>query len=148
MFMMMMLLLSTASARTLKSDPFLPDSYLGCEGLFICVNGDAVGDKTFAAEYHAKRGGEISPFSFNGKAYCASFTQSLDGLEVYVEFSLDGKLVHKGNYQQNYCFWAAGDIHTNDPNADTFKGSFKGISGFWGGRGDEKPGVVWIKSLE
>jgi len=144
MFMIMTLamMLSTASARTLKSDPCPPGSSpgcgLGCGCFVICVAGDAVGNKAFRTEYNFNHGEQISPFSLTGNAYCSAFTASLYGPDVEIDFFLDGKSVHKGRYQQNYCFWEAGDIHTNDPNADTFKGSYT----------HDKPGCVLIKSLE
>jgi len=141
MFMMtIMMILSTASARTLSS--LLDDvRMLGYGNLVICVTGDAVGDKTFTAEYIVKHGNLMSPFSFNGKDYCAIFIQFWRGPDVYITFFLDGKPVHGGRYQQNFSLLAAGDIHTKDPRAVTEKAH----TDFPGG---DKPGYVRIKSLE
>ena len=117
--------------------PFLPDK-LGCGDLMICVSRGAVGDKTFKANAHAKEGEQTSEFVFTGIAYCAEFTQNLKGPDVYIEFFLDDVMVHKGNYQQNFCFMQSGAITTDDPNADTYEGSWP----------RDKQGGVLIKSLE
>ena len=137
-----MMMLSTVSARTLKDIPHIPifpPYKLGCGDLVICVSGDAVGDKAFAAESRVHDGEETLPFSLTGKDYCAIFHQDKfkGPPSVHVAFFLDGKSVHYGNYYQNYCLLAAGNIYTGDLNAVTEKGSFP-----------SKPGHVWIKALE
>ena len=184
---MTMMLLSTASARTLKPPPQnAPGGYGGYggyggpapqvrqQGLFqpaappalgryypfsgrtltfhdlvICMPEALTAGRTFSGYAHAKEGTQTSkfiltdkqnsPFAFDGMAYCASFKQDAKGPDVDVAIFLDGMLVHTANYQQNYGFLAAGNINTNDPNADVKKSG--------DGADEEGPGVVTIKAL-
>ena len=47
------------------------------------------------------------------------------GPDVDITFFLNGTMVHKGRYQQNYSAFEAPDIWTNDPNAVTYEGSYE-----------------------
>ena len=181
----MMMLLSAASARTLKDNhhggyggyggyggpapsvrpqalfppaapPALGRYYpfagrtLCFHDFVICMPESLTAGRILTSNIHAKEGTQTSefvltdkrnsPVTFDGMAYCAAFKQDAKGPDVDVEIFLDGMLVHKANYQQNYGFLAAGDIHTNDPNAYVKKsGDSDSETG--------EPGVVIIKAL-
>ena len=161
--MIFAMLLSTASARMLKSnDPHSCDEdyqapnywgecingefrnvdrywnrsdrrnvYADCGFLVILVSQDSVGDKTLTVE-HKEMDGVVgrnstdNALQFNEFGFYSLIAHQSDfkGPDVNVRFFLDGTKVHEGNYQQNYCYWEAGAITTNDPNARTYEGSF------------------------
>ena len=124
------MLLSTASARTLKADN--PNhQYTSCTYLAVCVPDELVGNKTLAIKVLNINHGQDTGYIGDAESgYCAVFTQTGYGPEVDdLEFYLDGVLVHKGYYQQNYCQWAAGDITTDDPSAVCSKGSHNDKAG-------------------
>ena len=167
MFAIIAMLLSTASARTLKertlkdahgcdkdyqaphywgkcvdgkyrnTDRYWNDytkinEYANCAFLAILVSQDSVGDKTLTVEFDENKGHVMqnstgSALQFNDFGYHSLIIggQAFSyGPDVNVRFFLDGTKVHEGNYQQNFCGLEAGDIHTNDPNARWFRGSY------------------------
>ena len=130
------MLLSTASARTLKSDD--PNhEYMSCIYLAICVPDELVGNQTLAIKVPNINHGEQTAYVGDAvSGYCAVFAQTGYGPDVDLEFYLDGVLVHKGHYQQNVCFFEAGAIHTDDPNAEIREGS----------AGDHWPGIITINA--
>jgi len=156
------MLLSTASARTLKnhrscSEDYQPPNYWGrcvggeyslvdrdsggqdlnCDFLVIIVPLDVVGNKTLTVNFDVQEGRIKRDLSLDiydvGRyaVYSVIFEQGdFKGADVYITFYLDNILVHQGHYQQNFCFWEAGAITTNDPNAVTYEGSSgKGMPG-------------------
>jgi hypothetical protein len=117
------------------STPNIPKGILNCGSLIVCVSKDAVGDKTFTAESHANEGEPLTPFALINDMYCAYSTQSnYKGPDIDITYFLDGVMIYKGNYQQNYCWLSAGAIATEDLNAETIEGSWAG----------NNPGKVWI----
>ena len=128
------MLLSTASARTLKDS----DHDMDCNNLNICVYDELLGNKTLAT-INIQHKGSVHKFwgDVGSGVSCITFCNfNDDGPDVDIQFYLDKVLVHKGHYQQNYCFWMAGAITTNDPNAVTLEGSYR----------DDRPGYVYIKA--
>jgi hypothetical protein len=164
--MIFAMLLSTASARMLKghscdSDYQSPnywgkcvdgeyrnveknsaDYELRCSDLVILIPKDIVGDKTLTSQYQINHdyGYLILDLSPNDHGYYVMGVHQdpFNGIDVDIEFYLDGNMVHKGNYQQNACFWEAGAITANDPNTESYEGSFA----------VDMPGHIIIKSLE
>ena len=144
LLMLMLMLLSTASARTLKDSgddlhPAVPD----CGFLYICATNELVGDKKLTTNnpvpHHGDHGVPDNNVLHYDAGWCKAYQQS-DGYGPDVddlEFYLDGVLVHKGHYQQNFCYMEAGAITTNDPNAEIREGSFLFPC---------RPGYVIIKS--
>ena len=134
--MTLLMLLSTASARTLKADN--PNhQYTSCTYLAVCVPDELVGNKTLAIKVLNINHGQDTGYIGDAESgYCAVFTQTGYGPEVDLEFDRDGVLVHKGHYQQNFCGFMAGAIHTDDPNAEIREGS---ASDHW-------PGIITIKA--
>ena len=126
------MLLSTASARTLK----MSDDDINCNSLIICVPEELKGNKTLTAKNYNKHGEKIRDWGDTDAGYCAVFIQTLYGPDIDVEFYLDGIMVHVGNYQQNLCYYEAGAIHTNDSNAETHEGDSD----------NHRPGYVFIRS--
>ena len=156
------MLLSTAAARTLKGvscdEDYQSPNYwgkcidgeyrnmdknsaggeMGCDTLVILVPKDIVGNKTLSILSEVHEGIIIRDLFLNDYGYYAvAIFQDLKGPDISIEFYLDGIPVHVGNYQQNFCFWEAGSITTNDHDTDTYEGS----------RGLDMPGHVIIKSL-
>ena len=161
MFAIIAMLLSTASARTLKApslhscdEDYQAPNYWGkcvdgyyrntdrywngggqneyadCALLVILVSQDSVGDKTLTVEFDenegfVRRNSTGNALQINDFGYHSLIiNQQFKGPDINVRFFLDGTKVHEGNYQQNYCLFEAGAIHTNDPNARTYEGSF------------------------
>ena len=163
MFAVIAMLLSTASARTLKSrtlkahwcdTDYQAPNYWGkcvdgkyrnvdrywdgkynpdadCKFLVILVSQDSVGNKTLTVEFDQNEGfvrqnSTGSTLQFNDFGFYSLIINDdyNYGPDVTVRFFLDGTKVHEGNYQQNYCYLEAGAIHTNDPNAVTYEGSW------------------------
>ena len=120
MFLMLLMLLSTASARTLKN-AFDPDTDRpGCGHFFFCVSSKIYESTTIKIYVNA---GERKTESFDYNyivGYCTEFEQaSYMGPDVTIEFyNGNGDMIHTGNYQQNYCLLEAGAITTNDHNAE------------------------------
>lgn len=142
LLMLMLMLLSTASARTLKG--FGDDPHrMSCEYLYICATNELVGDKKLTTNnpnpHHGDHGVPDNDVLHYDAGWCKAYRQSFGyGPDVEdLEFYLDGVFVHKGHYQQNYCGFAAGDIHTDDPNAEIRKGDASS---------DCRPGYVIIKA--
>lgn len=160
------MILSTASARMLKghscdSDYQSPNYWgkcvdgeyrnveknqngyeLNCDNLVILVPKDVVGDKTLTTQTQINHddGYPILNLFLDDYGYYAMGVHQdpFNGIDVDIEFYLDGIMVHKGNYQQNTCLWEAGAITTNDHNAETYEGSFA----------KDMPGHIIIKSFE
>ena len=148
--MIIAMLLTTASARTLKeysscTEDYQPPNYWGqcidgmykpdevwqggydiyCNCLVILVPEDIVGNKTLTIRYTDNHGSIMKGLFNNLYGYYALILQqSLYGPDFDIEFYLDHIMVHSGNYQQNSCFFEAGSITTNDTNAKTYEGSF------------------------
>ena len=146
----LIMLLSTASARTLKqiacNTDYQPPNYWGkcmngryrnadkawndhktdCGVLVILVPQDVVGNKTLTIATTLKYGNMIRDLGLNDFGYYAvMFEQfNVSGPGIDVAFYLDGIIVHTGSYQQNYCFLRSGTITTNDPNAVTYEGDY------------------------
>ena len=147
--MIFAMLLSTASARTLKGGhscdtDYQPPNYWGqcidgmyqvdevwqggydtdCGCLVILVPEDIVGNKTLTIRYTDNHGSIMKSLFNNLYDYYALIVrQSIRGPDFDIIFYLDGTPVHNGNYQQNNCFLEAGSITTNDTNAKTYEGS-------------------------
>jgi len=164
MFAIIAMLLTTASARTLKeykscTEDYQPPNYWGrcidgmyqidevwqggydiyCNCLVILVPEDIVGNKTLTIRYTDNHGSIMKGLFNNDYGYYALILkQSVYGPDFDIEFYLDHIMVHSGGYQQNECFFEAGAIHTNDPNAVTYEGSFL----------DNMAGHVIVKSFE
>ena len=158
------MLLSTASARTLKGGhscdtDYQPPNYWGqcidgmyqvdevwqggydtdCGCLVILVPEDIVGNKTLTIRYTDNHGSIMKSLFNNLYDYYALIVrQSIRGPDFDIIFYLDGTPVHNGNYQQNSCFLEAGSITTNDTNAKTYEGSLL----------DGMAGHIIIKSFE
>jgi len=161
MFAIIAMLLSTASARTLKStscdedyqapnywgecingefrniDRFWDEKYnvdADCGFLVILVPQESVGNKTLTIEYKeingfVARNSTGSALQFNDFGYYSLIlgqdnTGPAADTSVFILFYLDNIPVHEGNYQQNFCFWEAGDIITSDHKAVTYEGSY------------------------
>ena len=138
------MLLSTASARTLKGSDDDPHR-MSCEYLYICATNELVGDKKLTTNNpnprHGDHGVPDNDVLHYDAGWCKAYRQSSFGYGPDVEdleFYLDGVFVHKGHYQQNYCGFEAGDITTDDPNAEIRKGG--------GGSDGRRPGYVIIKA--
>jgi len=164
MMTLLAMLLSTASARTLKGGhscdtDYQPPNYWGrcidgmyrvdevwqggydtdCRSLVILVPEDIVGNKTLTIRYTDNHGSIMKSLFNNLYDYYALIVrQSIYGPDFDIIFYLDGTPVHNGNYQQNSCFFEAGSITTNDHNAETYEGSFA----------KDMPGHIIIKSFE
>ena len=149
------MLLSTASARTLKAHgcdtDYQSPNYWGkcmdgiyrnidvdsnarelkCGGLVILVPHELVGDKTLAIQTWVNNGYIARDLFLSEYGYyTVSFHQDSKGPDVDIKFYLDGKFVHKGHYQQNYCFMKAGAIAADDSSAESYEGSYgEDISG-------------------
>jgi hypothetical protein len=155
--MIIAMLLSTASARTLKGDScsedYQPPNYwgkcvdgeyrnvdrdyrgyqLGCQSLVILVPKDVVGNKTLQANIEVHEGSPTGGLTLNDYGYYSLiFHQELKGPDVTIGFFLDGTCVLFRNYQQNYCFLQAGAITTNDDTAVSYEGSY----------GEDMPGHI------
>ena len=124
------MLLSTASARTLKdSGDDLHPAAMSCDYLYICATNELVGDKKLTTNNpnprHGDHGVPDNDVLHYDAGWCKAYQQSLGyGPDVEdLEFYLDGVLVHKGHYQQDLCYMKAGAITTDDPNADIQEGS-------------------------
>ena len=131
------MLLSTASARTLKdSGDDLHPAEINCSFLYICATNELVGDKKLTTNnpnpLHGDHGVQDNDVLHYDAGWCKAYKDSFGyGPDVEnLEFYLDGVLVHKGHYQQNYCGLEAGDIHTDDPNADIREGSVHERAGY------------------
>jgi hypothetical protein len=138
-FMMTLLamLLSSASARTLKEHGGGEED-IDCESLVICVPKNVVGDKTLTIETHVNDGDISQAFGLYDQEYCITVIQgSFKGPNIDIAFFLNGLFVRQNNYQQNYCFMQAGAVSTDDHNADTSEGSWS----------DYIAGHITIKSL-
>jgi hypothetical protein len=158
------MMLSTASAtRTLKEhscdSDYQPPNYWGkcmsglyqnldvdsnarelkCEGLVILVPHELVGDKTLAIQTWVNNGYIARDLFLSEYGYyMVSFHQDgTHGPDVDIKFYLDGKFVHGGHYQQNYCFMKAGAITADDPSAESYEGSY----------GEDISGHIIIKSF-
>ena len=142
------MLLSTASARVLLNNPYYDD--LSCEDLAICVPNDVVGNRTLTIKEQIRIGKPRLPVTpdcnpYKGPpSYCVAYEQEMlpvwdrgtpVGSDVYLEFYLNGILFHYGNYNQNFCQWTAGAIHTDDPSAVSTQGS----------KGGGRPGTVIVR---
>ena len=130
MMTLVAMLLSTASARTLKdSGDNLHPTENTCSFLYICATNELVGDKKLTTNnpnpIHGDHGVKDSDVLHYDAGWCKAYKQSFGyGPDVDdLEFYLDGVLVHKGHYQQNLCYFEAGAITTNDPNAEIREGS-------------------------
>jgi hypothetical protein len=158
------MLLSTASARTLKGDScskdYQPPNYwgkcidgmyeyvetnseghnLGCGSLVVVAHKHLVGNKTLTVQSWVNHGGVKKELFLNDyNYYTVAFNQdAIIGPDVDIAFYLDGNMVHRGNYQQNYCLLKAGSITVNDPNAESYEGSY----------GEDMPGHIIIKSFD
>jgi hypothetical protein len=160
--MIFAMLLSTASARMLKghscdSDYQSPNYWGKCvdgwyrnldtnsEGheidsryLVILVSEDFVGHDILTVKTNVNEGELAQDLYFNKYGYYSLIIgQHSNGVNVDIEFYRNGTMVHVGNYQQNFSFWEAGAITTNDPSAETYEGSF----------GKDIPGHVMIGHL-
>ena len=163
--MIFAMLLSTASARMLKSpscdEDYQAPNYWGecingefrnidrfwddytkinvdadCCFLVILVPQESVGNKTLTIKYKEMNGvvarnSTGSALQFNDFGYYSLILAQDDTVtaadtSVFIIFYLDNIPVHEGNYQQNFCFWEAGAITTNDPKAVTYEGSYGG----------------------
>ena len=147
--MTLIMLLSTASARTLKGEScsidYQPPNYWGkcvdgdykymdkdsagvwgCGALVILVPQDVVGNKTLTIATTLKHGHIGRNLGLNEYGYYALIIgQYIDyGPDIDIAFYLDGIIVHTGSYQQNVCFLRSGTITTNDPNAVTYEGDY------------------------
>ena len=139
------MLLSTASARTLKGSDDDPHR-MSCEYLYICATNELVGDKKLTTNNpdprHGNHGVQDNDVLHYDAGWCKAYKDTFDyGPDVEdLEFYLDGVLVHKGHYQQDYCGFVAGDITTDDPNAEIRKGDTSDVTGVG------RPGYVIIKA--
>jgi hypothetical protein len=162
-FMMTLLamMLSTASARTLKvghscSEDYQSPNYwgkcvdgkyrnvetnsvgreMGCNALIILVSKDAVGNKTLTIKTHMNDGEIVRDLFLSDSGYytMALFQDTVNGPDADIEFYIDDIMVHTGNYQQNFCLYEAGAINSNDHESDFYEGSW----------GKDMPGHVII----
>jgi hypothetical protein len=118
------------------------DSDVPCRYLVLLVPEKNVGNNSLTIEItfnHGDKDDIYQDLGLNEFGYYSLIIHQTFwyGPDVDITFFLNGTMVHKGNYQQNYCGWEEADIHTNDPNAVTYGGSF----------GDNSPGHIIIKSL-
>ena len=147
LLMLMLMLLSTVSARTLKdSGDDLHPAEMKCSFLYICATNELVGDKKLTTNNpdprHGNHGVQDNDVLHYDAGWCKAYKDTFDyGPDVEdLEFYLDGVLVHKGHYQQDYCGFVAGDITTDDPNAEIRKGDTSDVTGVG------RPGYVIIKA--
>ena len=108
------------------------DTSVPCGTLVLLVPEKDVGNKTLTIETTFNHGSIYDDLGLNGFGYYSLIVKQTPfwhGPDVDVTFYLNGTMVHKGNYQQNYCQWVAGDIHTNDPNAVIYGGDWGNVPG-------------------
>jgi hypothetical protein len=154
--MIIAMLLSTASARTLKGDScsedYQPPNYwgkcvdgeyrnvdtdsrgdqLGCKTLVILVPKDLVGNKTLTIKTEVHNGYIIRDLFLNDYDYyvVAVKQDPFKGPNVDITFFLDDIPAYHGNFQQNDCFLESGSITTTGPNTVSYEGSYgKDMSG-------------------
>jgi hypothetical protein len=163
MTLLAMMLLTASSARTLKGDyscdtDYQPPNYWGkcvdgeyrnvdtfsdgheidCRYLIILVSDEYVGHDILTVKTHVNEGEIAQDLFFNKYGYYSLILgQNDNGVNVDIEFYRNGTMVHNENYQQDFCFWEAGAITTNDPSAETYEGSF----------GNDMPGHIMLGHL-
>ena len=148
--MIIAMLLSMASARTLKGDScsedYQPFNYwgkcvdgeyrnvdtdsqgdqLGCKTLVILVPKDVVGNKTLTIRTDINNGYIIRDLFLNDYGYYAVAVKQdpFKGPNVDITFYLNEIPVYHGNFQQNACLLESGSITTTGPNTVSYEGSY------------------------
>ena len=119
------------------------DGNLPCRYLVLLVPEEIVGNNILTIDITFNHGNSADIYQdlgLNGFGYYSLIIEQTAwyGPDVDITFFLNGTMVHKGNYQQNRCELEAGDIHTNDPNAVIYGGSWN----------DNLSGHIIIKSFD